>query len=150
MCEYLTDKGEKKCNERHVVDSNSGEKFWCEWKDGECIEGGSCGAGGGGGGSSEPTIAEGKAMVATELMNEPEIGSLISKVIARHGAQGPYNPVTMRNRWSNMAQSRYVEMRGGNYGKTHEEAYNDARTHICLGTGGAGDDLSEDCSPLYP
>ena len=45
MCEYLKDKGEKKCNERHVVDSNTGEKIWCKWDNGECIKGGSCGAG---------------------------------------------------------------------------------------------------------
>lgn len=48
-CSYLNKKGEKKCNERHVVYDN-GDMKWCEWKNDECIDGGSCGAGGGGGG----------------------------------------------------------------------------------------------------
>ena len=145
MCSYLNKKGEKKCNERHVVNDDTGEKFWCEWKDGECIEGGSCGAEGG---SSEPTIEEGKDMIVNELMNESAINTLINKINARYGYTGPYFPPTLRNRWTNMAKNRYVEMRGGNYGKTHEEAYDAARNSICFGNGGAGDALSDDCSPL--
>lgn len=145
MCEYLKDKGEKKCNERHVVDSNTGEKIWCKWDNGECIKGGSCNAEGG---SSEPTIEEGKDMIVNELMNESAINTLINKVNARHGYTGPYFPPTLRNRWTDMAKNRYVEMRGSNYGKTHEEAYDAARNWICFGNGGAGDALSDDCSPL--
>ena len=110
-CSYLTKKGEKKCDERHVV-YPSGDKVWCEWEDGECKDGGSCGAGGGGGGGDEePTIEEGKNMVLTELMNLPAINTLINKVIARHGPHGPYNPVSMRNRWSNMAPVSYTHLR---------------------------------------
>ncbi len=44
MCAYLNKKGEKKCNERHVVNDDTGEKWWCEWVNDECIEGGLCGA----------------------------------------------------------------------------------------------------------
>ena len=145
MCSYLTDKSEKTCNERHVVNHDNGDKFWCEWKDGECIEGGSCG---GEGGSSEPTIEEGQNMIVTELMNESAINTLINKINARYGYVGGYAPDVIKTRWTNMAKSRYAEMRGGNYGKTHEEAYNAARNWICFGNGGAGDALSDDCSPL--
>ena len=44
MCAYLNKKGEKKCNERHVVNDDTGEKWWCEWVNDECVEGGLCGA----------------------------------------------------------------------------------------------------------
>ena len=41
-CAYLTKKGETKCNERHVVNGDTGEKVWCEWVNDECRTGGSC------------------------------------------------------------------------------------------------------------
>ena len=44
MCAYLNKKGENKCNERHVVNDDTGEKWWCEWVNDECREGGLCGA----------------------------------------------------------------------------------------------------------
>lgn len=51
-CDYLTKKGEKKCNERHVVYDN-GDKVWCKWDNDECIDGGSCGAADDGAGTVE-------------------------------------------------------------------------------------------------
>ena len=131
-CAYLTKKGETKCNERHVVNGDTGEKVWCEWVNDECRTGGSCDVA-----ADSPITppdegisAEAGKVLMTNYLNSSSIKDVAK---AKYQASAPMggNPsdwVDAWTSWRNGMVNAYLSYRGDD--KTHDEAFEEVKNDV--------------------